>query len=155
MQHPASVGPYGVPGNSDSLHGLIPRGLISMWSGLLSGIPVGWALCDGTLGTPNLVARFIRGISTSTTNPGTTGGSDSVTVVQNSHNHEVPFHLVSGSIRTTASFGSGGSVAGVKNMSDSSDTTSAARALTSTTTATNQAHDTRPAYFELAFIMKL
>ena len=32
----------------------IPPGLISMWAGLISDIPTGWALCDGTNGTPDL-----------------------------------------------------------------------------------------------------
>src|SRR5690625_615574 len=37
----------------------IPSGLISMWSGALNAIPSGWALCDGSNGTPNLTDRFI------------------------------------------------------------------------------------------------
>lgn len=154
MQNAASVGPFGVPGNSDSLHGLIPRGLISLWSGLLADIPVGWALCDGTLGTPNLVAKFIRGVATSATNPGTTGGSDSLTVVQNAHSHEIPFQF-SADIFETASFGTGGSVAATQKAGVTGDTTSRARQKTQSVTATNQAHDNRPAYYELAFIMKL
>jgi len=32
--------------------GGIPSGVIVMWSGLLANIPSGWALCDGTSGTP-------------------------------------------------------------------------------------------------------
>lgn len=34
-------------------------GLIIMWSGVT--FPDGWILCDGTLGTPNLVDRFVIG----------------------------------------------------------------------------------------------
>jgi len=37
------------------------RGVIVMWSGLIRDIPVGWGLCDGTLGTPDLRDRFIVG----------------------------------------------------------------------------------------------
>ena len=47
----------------------VPTGAILMWSGLLSAIPSGWVLCDGTGGTPNLLAKFIRGIATDATNP--------------------------------------------------------------------------------------
>jgi len=43
--------------NTDSL----PRGIIAMWSGTISTIPTGWALCDGTNGTPDLRDRFIVG----------------------------------------------------------------------------------------------
>lgn len=146
-----------IPGSSPSLHGVIPRGVIVLWSGLLRDIPQGWALCDGRNGTPNLTARFVRGVNTAATNPGTTGGSDSVTVQQNAHQHEIPFnHPSSMAARSTASFGSGGSVAGVqKPSSNDADTTSGARWKTQSVTATNQAHDNRPAYFELAFLMKL
>jgi len=41
---------------------MVPRRAIIMWSGLLSEIPPGWALCDGTNGTPNLRNRFIYGV---------------------------------------------------------------------------------------------
>ncbi len=51
----------------------LPAGLIVMWSGLLSTVPSGWALCDGTLGTPDLRDRFIYGW-TAGVDPGGTGG---------------------------------------------------------------------------------
>ena len=37
---------------------LIPQGTIVMWNG--DSIPEGWALCDGTKGTPNLIGSFIK-----------------------------------------------------------------------------------------------
>jgi len=37
------------------------RGLIAFWSGAIGTIPLGWHLCDGTEGTPNLVNRWIVG----------------------------------------------------------------------------------------------
>lgn len=40
---------------------LIPSGLITMWSGKISDIPVGWVLCDGKNGTPDLRGKFILG----------------------------------------------------------------------------------------------
>lgn len=42
-------------------HAHVPRGLISMWSGSLTNIPAGWALCDGNNGTPDLRNRFVFG----------------------------------------------------------------------------------------------
>ena len=39
----------------------LPAGTIVMWSGLVGSIPTGWTLCDGTLGTPDLRDRFVRG----------------------------------------------------------------------------------------------
>lgn len=51
-----------------------PAGIITMWAGSIGSIPVGWALCDGTNGTPNLRDRFIVGAGT-TFAPGALGGS--------------------------------------------------------------------------------
>lgn len=39
-------------------------GFIAMWSGAIVNIPVGWRLCDGTNGTPNLRDRFVVGAGT-------------------------------------------------------------------------------------------
>lgn len=52
----------------------IPRGIIVMWYGSPSTVPEGWALCDGTNGTPNMTGRFAYG--TDEENPvGKSGGS--------------------------------------------------------------------------------
>jgi microcystin-dependent protein len=68
--------------------------MIMMWSGTIATIPSGWALCDGTSGTPDLRNRFIVGASadsggqsvTTITGGNTkTGGSKDAIVV--SHNH--------------------------------------------------------------------
>ena len=39
----------------------MPTGGIIMWSGSTGSIPTGWALCDGSNGTPDLRSRFILG----------------------------------------------------------------------------------------------
>lgn len=54
-----------------------PTGGIIMWSGLLSAIPSGWVLCDGNNGTPNLLAKFVKGVANASTDPGATGGAAS------------------------------------------------------------------------------
>jgi len=41
----------------------LPSGVIVMWSGLTTNIPLGWALCDGSNGTPDLRDRFVVGAS--------------------------------------------------------------------------------------------
>jgi hypothetical protein len=45
--------------SSISGFGTIPVGGIIMWSG--SSVPIGWALCDGNNGTPDLTGRFVMG----------------------------------------------------------------------------------------------
>ena len=68
----------------------VPLSSIALWSGTLGTIPANWSLCDGTGGTPNLVARFLRG-APAATEPGTTDGADSHThasmTAAGSHTH--------------------------------------------------------------------
>jgi len=49
-------------------------GMIMLWHGSIATIPSGWTLCDGTMGTPNLVSRFVMGAKIVPA-PGYTGGS--------------------------------------------------------------------------------
>jgi microcystin-dependent protein len=78
-------------------NGITPIGGIIMWSGAVSSIPSGWALCNGANGTPNLRNRFIVGAG-GNYNPGDTGGSNSVTLTTS----QIPAHSHTGS---TASAG--------------------------------------------------
>lgn len=65
----------------------IPIGVITMWSGSILSIPIGWALCNGTGGTPDLRDRFIVGAG-NTLVPGQTGGSVSPTLgAAGAHTH--------------------------------------------------------------------
>jgi hypothetical protein len=84
----------------------VPIGLLGMWSGSLGSIPSGWALCDGnshtrtdgvgSIATPNLTNRFIRGaygnVAPSPVVVGSTGGSNNVSLSAANlapHNHGV------------------------------------------------------------------
>ncbi|HTD57075.1 MAG TPA: hypothetical protein VK670_16910 [Silvibacterium sp.] len=49
--------------------GALVKGMIVMWSGKANEIPAGWALCDGTNGTPDLRDRFILGTADSFESP--------------------------------------------------------------------------------------
>ena len=71
--------------------GFTPRGGIIMWAGLLSAIPAGWLLCDGTNGTPDLRDKFIYGCSAGQ-NPGISGGSSTNTTTIQTHTHSTPTH---------------------------------------------------------------
>ena len=111
----------------------IPRGVIVMWSGAINQIPQGWALCDGTNGTPDLRDRFIVGAGRSYT-PGSTGGS-------NTHNHTYSGQT-SQSVGGTVPAGLGsGAAPQLTHRHNFSGTTSS--------------EDHRPPYYALAFIMKL
>ena len=59
-------------------------GMIILWSGTTATIPTGWTLCNGSLGTPNLVDRFIVGAG-NTYPTGSTGGTSDATLVAHTH----------------------------------------------------------------------
>jgi microcystin-dependent protein len=77
---------------------LVPPGGIIMWSGAINDIPVGWALCDGSNGTPDLRDRFIVGAGGSY-DVGNTGGASSVTLDIS----QIPSHSHSGSASSAGS----------------------------------------------------
>lgn len=64
---------------SDSYDPGVPRGLIVMWPGTNGSIPAGWDRVTA------LDAKYPKGIATSSTEPGTTGGSST-------HLHTTPGH---------------------------------------------------------------
>lgn len=70
---------------------MLAVGIIAIWSGSLATIPAGWTLCDGTLGTPNLTSRFVRGASVGDP-PGGSGGSGvhNHTFTSDGHFHTLP-----------------------------------------------------------------
>ncbi len=80
---------------------LLPTGLICMWSGSIYNIPVGWKLCDGQNGTPDLRSRFIIGASKPEYRPsgnyydiGNIGGTSSVMLSTGNlppHSHSLSF----------------------------------------------------------------
>ena len=91
---------------------LIPSGVILMWSG--TEIPYGWAICDGTNGTPNLVGKFIKAVASADE----VGDNDSILDENNelilsqdylpkhSHPHKAHTHSLSGDLSgTTGSSG--------------------------------------------------
>ena len=75
-----------------SINSEFPRGAIVMWSGALVDIPFGWVLCNGQNGTPNLTDKFVKGVSTATTNPGINNGSHKLTILEDNlpqHSHRI------------------------------------------------------------------
>ncbi|MBW1297069.1 phage baseplate protein [Aquimarina litoralis] len=146
----------------------MPKGVIVMWSGNISSIPVGWALCDGSQDTPNLSGRFIVGFDkgNSEYQIGKTGGKEEVSLTTG----QLPSHSHSG---TTGEAGEHAhNFTGAAKRGDGSGTGSSNdyyKAFTRTTqpagkhrhsfntnkTGSNQPHENRPPYFALAYIMKL
>ena len=61
---------------SDDTGPVMPKGAIIMWSGSSSHVPAGWAICDGTNGTPDLRGRFLLGAGSH--GVGAVGGNSSI-----------------------------------------------------------------------------
>jgi microcystin-dependent protein len=146
----------------------VPSGVIVMWSGAINNVPLGWALCDGTNGTPDLRDRFIVGAGNSYT-IGNTGGEamhvltlsemplhthmqDPHTHIQNPHSHNLS---VSYSDANEA-HAQAGENTDVRNISTAPSTaTNQDSVATNQNTGGGGAHENRPPFYALAFIMKL
>lgn len=69
----------------------VVAGMIVMWSGLVTAIPSGWKLCDGTNGTPDLRSKFIVGAGAAGApyEVGAVGGATSATTGSaGAHSHQ-------------------------------------------------------------------
>lgn len=91
----------------------VPSGTITMFNGA-SDIPVGWAVCDGTNGTPNLIGKFVKAVATVDQigdNPSDLNESNELVLTQehlpkHSHPHKEHTHSLDGNISgTTGSSG--------------------------------------------------
>lgn len=128
----------------------IPVGVIVMWSGSIVSIPAGWALCDGGGGRPDLRDRFIVGAG-STYSVGATGGLAQVTLgpanlPSHTHSYVKPgysLNVFPGGLVEENAGGPGYSL--IQN--DATAFTGPAGG--------NVAHENRPPYFSLAYIIKI
>jgi microcystin-dependent protein len=134
----------------------VPKGFIGMWSGSVSDIPVGWALCDGTNGTPDLRDRFVLG-SGSTYPVGSMGGS---TTKNLSHTHTGPPHTHTYSGTTSGNsahdnFDGGGHYGAEDPHTHTYSGTTDVSGTGNTGSGGSITQDIMPPYYALAFIMKL
>jgi microcystin-dependent protein len=181
----------------------VPVGVIVMWSGAVNAVPGGWALCNGSNGTPDLRDRFVVGAG-STYAVGAIGGANTVTLTSGqmpSHTHTLSGTTGDQSASHTHAFSTttdsagahqhnlsrwdtlGGSTLASERTTDPAvgstttpQLTTSAGAHTHTVSGTTQtassghthtfsgtttvtgggeAHENRPPYYALAYIMKV
>ncbi len=122
----------------------VPTGAILIWSGSVNNIPDGWALCDGTNGTPDLRDRFVLGAGLSYS-VGAVGGEQEHTLTiaeMPSHNHTVQF--------THWKDGGGGDT-----VTDPINPNSGNLYIPTSYTGGNQPHNNMPPYYSLCYIMRI
>lgn len=159
----------------------VPSGTIVMWNG--TTVPTGWVLCDGTNGTPDLRDKFILSVS-SGENPGATGGAHSRSLSMDQmpkHHHFDGTPDAYGGNYITLTTSSAGAHShtinlncgiipgGPKNLNAGTNTDpnrcensglvsqapDHSHTLRTYERGSGAAFDNRPAYYKLAFIMKL
>jgi len=155
---------YGIIGVANTSTGTtIPTGMISLWYGSIGSVPLGWYLCDGTNGTPDLRDRFVVGAG-STYSVAATGGSTDAIVV--SHNHTATSavtdaghnHVLTGYANYNATgIAPGGNAivaAGTPAISTSTATTGITVATTNVAAGVSGTNANLPPYYALAYVMK-
>ena len=104
------------------------------WWGIVTEIPLGWALCDGTQGTPDLRDKFVYGAGLGQA-VGNVGGSDPHTHGFTGDGH---FHDLAGGA---------GTLPAVPNFDIAAASTPA--------TGTTDSGSNMPTYYALAKVMRL
>lgn len=155
---------YGIIGVLNTSTGTtIPTGMISLWYGSIGSVPLGWYLCDGTNGTPDLRDRFIVGAG-STYSVAATGGSANAVLVSHTHmatststvDDQGHFH----SLSLPAGAGGSGNIAAGGSSLGTTNTTTKTTGITVATTTSNSTEGVSatnanlPPYYALAYVMK-
>jgi hypothetical protein len=140
---------------------ILPSGMVIAWT--KSTIPLGWAICNGQNGTPNLRKRFIIGEHTSYSSyrSGRTGGEERVTlstsqIPSHRHHFEDKFYASSDSSSKDSWSKRYG---GKNNHGDDSradgDNYIWYRDSNTSYTGSSHSHNNMPPYYALKYIMKL
>jgi len=144
--------------------GTIPVGGIIMWSGTIANIPTGWALCNGSNGTPDLRNRFIVGASVENasgnyswnSSSGVVSGNYGVNQTGGSVAHQLTIaELASHNHTLRVSTGSVGNGSPAARGGTGDTTLGADGADPVGLNGGNQFHENRPPYYALAFIMRI
>jgi hypothetical protein len=154
------------------LNDLFPVGMVILWAGSVASISSGWALCDGTNGTPDLRNRFVVGAGSTYSVGGTGGAVSGTTSTAGAHTHggatgstalttaQMPTHFHSLGSNVVSLTGSGGQITGSGTFSNG--------ALNTQNEGSGEAHNhtitsggdhthtlaTLPPYYALCYIMR-
>ena len=137
----------------------LPIGSIIMWYKPIVERPVGWQLCDGTNGTPDLRDKFVKGISADGEigsvpyNSATHVHTNSSVVADGDHTHTVQV-LVGGAL-TYWNVTTGGSSSASNTHRHDTNTTSQSSGTHQHTTSNTNNGDSNPPYITVFYIMRV
>jgi microcystin-dependent protein len=126
----------------DQLNVAAPSGVITLWSGSIASIPSGWYLCDGNNSTPNLRDRFVVGAGSSYAVGDTGGEATHVLTVGEmpAHKHALGYSFSNGTVVSEVRSGDTSGASPDSSMMEN--------------TGGGAAHENRPPYYALAYMMK-
>jgi microcystin-dependent protein len=137
-------------------------GMIILWSGSIASVPSGWALCNGSNGTPDLRDRFVVGAGSAYA-VAATGGSANAIVV--SHTHTASSSVTDPGHAHTVYGGNFASISntartplqnsGAANVTSAPATTGISVSTTVNSAGSSGTNANLPPYYALAYIMKL
>ena len=148
--------------DSDSLigNGTIPVGGIIMWSGAIATIPSGWALCNGSNGTPDLRNTFVigahsdsSGAKTTVTGSATQSGGDKDAVLI-AHKHDIEVLTDAGGGSPNGTVDQNPTAGRATQQSPNSISLTGIDASGSASTTQTGTNANLPPYFALAYIMR-
>jgi len=137
-------------GSGANLTGIVavPSGCILIWSGAANAIPSGFVLCNGSNSTPDLRGKFVVGYHDNNNDydVGDTGGAETVTLTTAqipSHKHTTNIdggHVIPGNGGSSFPYGGAG--------------TYSSTVFSMNNTGGGGAHENRPPFYALCYIMK-
>ena len=128
----------------------IPSGIVVSWYGDKANVPSGWAICDGTNGTPDLRDRFIVGAGNSYSLKAT-GGANTVSLTADQNGPHSHSGTTSSSQQTVVP---GSDLLGT-HSNNMGKWGTVNITLTTGSSGKGAAHENRPPYYALYFIIKL
>lgn len=148
-----------------AINSVLPYGMIMLWYGRVSSIPAGWALCDGTNGTPDLRNVFVVGAdydygNTATSvisgTPAVTGGSAASALPSHAHQLYDPGHNHSlNAAGNVTPSGTGGSIQAMATAAGGFATGIGNTNMSVESAGTDATYGNIPPFHALAYIMKV
>ena len=136
----------------------LPIGSIIMWYKTTAEIPAGWHICDGNDGTPNLLGKYVVGVSADAslvpTGNTTHGHTNSSVVGGGSHVHDVT-GSVAGTVADVDVSDVGTGTTGIsKTHSHTADVDLPSSGTHQHTTSNTAEANNDPPYLQVYFIMR-